>query len=186
MRGSVVTPGPRHRKQRAGAGCELCLDDAGDKPEGERVSEYALVTDPVVPAVCEEDVAKVRALAGDGASLNEPEGTCGPPRVAAVRNEDFGMLSLLLELGANGANYGLSTRGIVTWLAKTGEQHPFELQGCGHDFVAIRFTEPIDDYEALHAAIESFCPDTSGEEPTAPAEPEDFYANDRRCFFWWD
>ena len=44
----------------------------------------------------------------------------------------------------------------------------------------------IDDYEALHAAIESFCPDTSGEGPAAPAELKDFYVNDRRCFFWWD
>ena len=54
-------------------------------------------------------------------------------------------IAMLRMCGTNGANYGLRTRDIVTWLAEKAEQHPFELQGCGHDFVAIRFTELIDE-----------------------------------------
>ena len=83
-------------------------------------------------------------------------------------------IAMLRMCGTNGANYGLTNRDISTWLAKTGERHRFKLQGCGHDFVAIRFTEPIDDYETLHTAIESFCPDISGDDPAAPAELEEF------------
>ena len=95
-------------------------------------------------------------------------------------------IAMLRMCGTNAANYGLSTRDIVAWLLETGKQHPFELQGCGQDFVAIRFTEPIREYEALHAAVRSFCPGLSDDPPDNSGELEEFYTYDRRCFFWWD
>jgi ankyrin repeat protein len=95
-------------------------------------------------------------------------------------------IAMLRMCGSNGVNYGLSTRDIVNWLLETGKQHPFELQGCGNDFVAVRFTQPIADYQALHASMRRFCPDLSDGEPEKAAELAAFYADDRRCFFWWD
>ena len=65
------------------------------------MSEYAFVTQPVVRAMCEEDAGKVRELVAGGASLEEPDGTFGPPLLAAVRDENRPMLALLLELGAH-------------------------------------------------------------------------------------
>jgi ankyrin repeat protein len=93
---------------------------------------------------------------------------------------------MLRMCGTNGVNHGLSTRDIVQWLLETGKSLPFELQGCGLDFVAFRFLEPIHDYEALHAAMLSFCPDLSDGSPEDPAELAEFYTRDRRCFLWWD
>lgn len=95
-------------------------------------------------------------------------------------------IAMLRMCGTNGVNHGLSTRDIVKWLLETERIHPFELQGCGLDFVAFRFMEPIYDYKALHAAMISFCPDLSDDSPEDPAKLQEFYLRDRRCFLWWD
>ncbi len=87
--------------------------------------------------------------------------------------------------GTNGANYGLSTRDIVNRLAEIGERYPFEIQGCSHDFVAVRFS-PLEDYESLDQTLLDFCPDLSDGTPDDRFETAEFYESDRRCFLWWD
>lgn len=87
--------------------------------------------------------------------------------------------------GTNGANYGLSTRDVVNRLAKIGELYPFEIQGCGHDFVAIRFS-PMDDFKSLDKALLELCPDLSDGPGEDRSGKDEFYQNDRRCFLWWD
>jgi hypothetical protein len=88
--------------------------------------------------------------------------------------------------GTNGHNHGLTNRDIVNRLAEIAEEHPFEVLGCGHDFVEIRFHEPIDSWRALHEEILQFCPDLSEDFEEDESELAAHYSEDRRVFFWWD
>ena len=65
----------------------------------------------------------------------------------------------LLAAGTNGINYGHDTEAVIRWLADMERDYPFQLAGCGHDFLHGRFTAPVRNAEALATRMIAFCPD---------------------------
>lgn len=65
----------------------------------------------------------------------------------------------LLAAGTNGINYGHDTESVIRWLVEMEKEYPFQLAGCGHDFLHGRFRAPVDKAEALAARMIAFCPD---------------------------
>lgn len=84
----------------------------------------------------------------------------------------------------NGDGYGLSTRDLVNALERLRRRFPFELEGCGKDFAALRF-EPSDDPLALYNELVSLCPDFGDSQDRLPREFESALAEET-CFLWWD
>jgi ankyrin repeat protein len=124
------------------------------EPEGERMSEFAFVTAPVVRAVCEEDAAKLRELAAGGASLDEPDGTLGVPVLAAVQHENREMLALLLELvGAAEPAELLEAAGLAVENAQTEVLRALLEAGVEPDAVVPLSTTIRNRMPLLHLAV---------------------------------
>ena len=84
----------------------------------------------------------------------------------------------------DGANYGLTTRDIVNRLGELHQRFPFELDGCGKDFAAMRFESPRD-LVALQNELVSLCPDY-GESLDSLTDELEQDNQDGRCYLWWD
>jgi hypothetical protein len=69
----------------------------------------------------------------------------------------------LLAAGTNGINYGHDTEAVIAWLKAMDDENPFQVGGCGHDFLHGRFTGPIKDAEGLAARMIEFCPDIASQ-----------------------
>ncbi len=65
----------------------------------------------------------------------------------------------LVAVGTNGINHGHDTEAVIAWLKAMEGENPFQVGGCGHDFLHGRFTGPIKNAEALAARMIEFCPD---------------------------
>jgi hypothetical protein len=69
----------------------------------------------------------------------------------------------LLATGTNGINYGHDTEAVIAWLKAMDHENPFQVGGCGHDFLHGRFTGPIKDAEGLAARMIEFCSDIASQ-----------------------
>jgi ankyrin repeat protein len=91
--------------------------------------------------------------------------------------------AVLRACGTNGVNRGLGVREVVNWFAEAEKTNPFELTGCGFDFVEVRFATPVANPAELLRKSFEFCPE--GDPTTSEKEIAEFAA-DGRSFFWWD
>jgi hypothetical protein len=95
--------------------------------------------------------------------------------------------AVLKACQTNGANYGLSTDDVIDWLRDMEKTNPFDLSGCGFDFVSGVFLKPVRKPNELAERMVEFCPDVIDDEYIEDAagvaealrENQDFY-------FWWD
>ena len=62
-------------------------------------------------------------------------------------------------LGTAGVDRDVSTEQIIRWLERVESQQPIRLDEIGLDFVAGKFTAPIDDPDQLARQMYEFCPD---------------------------
>jgi ankyrin repeat protein len=101
----------------------------------------------------------------------------------------------LLTCGTNGINKGHDTDAVVSWLMALEEQNPFDLAGCGHDFLHGRFTGAIVNVEDVARRMIEFCPDMVDQADASMrrrSRPEQIAAlarelsTDRAFSFWWD
>ncbi|HTO82450.1 MAG TPA: ankyrin repeat domain-containing protein [Methylomirabilota bacterium] len=101
----------------------------------------------------------------------------------------------LIACGTNGDNKGLNTEAVIAWLQAMEAENPFQLAGCGFDFLAGRFVEPIKDAQALAARMIEFCPDIADQahasirlQPRAgqAAAIAQEMTKTGAFFFWWD
>ena len=93
----------------------------------------------------------------------------------------------LRAVGTNGANRRLDTDDIIIWFKALEKDHPFQLTGCGFDFLSCRFLAPLGDAaHFLAARLLKFCPDLRGHH----ADPVPVLAAQLKksgsFFFWWD
>lgn len=108
----------------------------------------------------------------------------GPDRLLLLPTADA--YDAVRAAGTDGANYGITTDSIVSWLKGLEREQPFELTGAGTDFVEGRFLEPVHDPAALAERFHAFCPDivTQGTETVAVLARE--MASTQAFFCWWD
>jgi ankyrin repeat protein len=84
-------------------------------------------------------------------------------------------------------NPGQGTRDIIIWLQEMEKDNPFVLTGCGHDFVAGEFLQPVANAKKLAARMVEFCPDlVDGESIESPADVARLLKANQSFFFWWD
>ena len=93
--------------------------------------------------------------------------------------------AVVRSCGTSAPNYGLTNRDIVNRLAEIHAEFPFLVQGCGRDFVALRF-EPITAFERLEKLLVELCPELADDTATDSGDATEHYQNDGRCFLWWD
>ena len=88
--------------------------------------------------------------------------------------------AVVVAHGTNGANYGLSTRAIIAWLRNFEAENPFELSGCGFDFLSGRLLGPINHAQRWAERLFDFCPDCGS--------PDEILAGFEQGMFelWWD
>ena len=88
--------------------------------------------------------------------------------------------AVLVARGTNGVNYGLTTRALIAWLRDLEKENPFELTGCGFDFLEGRFRAPVRHAEHWAKRMVELCPDCESPEQVMEELRE------QRFFFWWD
>jgi hypothetical protein len=87
----------------------------------------------------------------------------------------------------NGANYGLSTDGIIAWLRRLEKTHPFILTHASLDSLGGEFVRPVADAGALARKMVKFCPDLiDGETIESVADIARLLEDRQDFYFWWD
>jgi len=107
-----------------------------------------------------------------------------PDTIALYPTRDpFAVVRLV---GTNGANYGIDSDSIITWLKTLQRDQPFILTGVGFDWLEGRFTTPLADADGLARRFNAFCPDivTQGT-GTVAALARELRASSR-LYCWWD
>ena len=96
--------------------------------------------------------------------------------------------AVLRATGVNGANHGLDTDDIISWLRSMEKDHPFELVACGFDFMSGRFQAPVGEKALFLAArMLKFCPDLDSGSAGNSARVLAAELRDKGVFFfWWD
>jgi cytohesin len=86
----------------------------------------------------------------------------------------------------NGVPTFIGPSEIISWLKELEKTHPFELTGCGFDFLAGKFLQPVADAPDLAERMFAFCPDIV-DQGTGTVEGLARELEQRRdFFFWWD
>jgi len=88
--------------------------------------------------------------------------------------------AVVVARGTSGVNYGLTTRALIAWLRKLDKENPFDLTGCGFDFLEGRFPAPVVNAEHWAKLMVELCPDCE-----SPAKVMGELRR-QRFFFWWD
>jgi hypothetical protein len=88
--------------------------------------------------------------------------------------------AVIFARGTNGINKGLTTRAIVTWLRELDEENPFDLTGCGFDFLDGEFRAPVMNAPRWARRMLEFCPDCG----STTTILEEFRKG--RFSLWWD
>lgn len=102
-------------------------------------------------------------------------------------------LHAVLAAGTNGVNHGHDNAAVIACLAEIHAVNPLVVAGCGHDFLAARFLEPIRGAETLARKLIEFCPDMADQadyelrsldrEGQIKAVAADLI--EHRWFHWW-
>ena len=93
---------------------------------------------------------------------------------------------ILHLMGTNGANYGIGSDSIVTWLRALERDQPFVLTGIGFDWLEGRFTSAIRDPGLLASRFHAFCPDIVDQGTGTVAALEDELRRSLHLYCWWD
>ena len=88
--------------------------------------------------------------------------------------------AVLVARGTNGANYDLTTRALIAWLRDLEKENPFELIGCGFDFLEGSFPSHVQNAKDWSRRMLELCPDC---ESAAQVMLE---LRQQRFYFWWD
>lgn len=88
--------------------------------------------------------------------------------------------AVLVARGTNGVNKGLTTRAIVAWLRQFDRDNPFDLVGCGFDFLEGQLCAPVVNGDVWAERMLGFCPDC---ESTTAILRE---LSQGRFSLWWD
>jgi hypothetical protein len=88
--------------------------------------------------------------------------------------------AVLVARGTNGANYGLSTRAVISWLRNMEKENPFDLTACGFDFLEGRFPQAVRNPEIWAERMLEFCPDCENRESIL----HEF--RQQQFWLWWD
>jgi hypothetical protein len=78
------------------------------------------------------------------------------------------------------------TPGVIDWLKSLECTHPFVVEGCGCDFLALRFPNTIDNPRELAQKMLEFCPDMIDHTDEAFENLVQELRNKREVGFWWD
>jgi ankyrin repeat protein len=95
--------------------------------------------------------------------------------------------AVIAAVGTNGANHGVENDDVIDWMRDLARAHPFDLTGCGFDFLAGRFRAPLGDAAVFLASrMLAFCPDLRGVHPKPAAALADDLQRRNAFYFWWD
>lgn len=94
--------------------------------------------------------------------------------------------AVIAATGTNGANHGLDTPAIIDWLTTLEEHNPFDLTGCGCDFILGEFPRAVSKARALAEQIIEFCPGCFGDEPPSIAQLAASLKQDKSFALRWD
>lgn len=105
-------------------------------------------------------------------------------KVAVLKTDDqFEILSIQ---GTNAANYNLETVDIVNKLKEWNEDYPFEIVGCGFDWVEAKFIKPPIDMLKFAKEVYAFCPDVVDQGTETVEKLAEDMIKDNSLFLWWD
>jgi ankyrin repeat protein len=94
--------------------------------------------------------------------------------------------AVIRACGTDGGMCDVGTREIVAWLKKLEKKEPFELLGCGQDFIAGRFLKRPRNARQLANKIHTFCPDVVEQGSGTVSRLADELARTQRFVLWWD
>jgi hypothetical protein len=94
--------------------------------------------------------------------------------------------AVLTACGTDGGTCNLSTQKIIAWMRKLDKKCPFVLTGCGRDFLAGRFLNPVKNANKLAKSIHEFCPDIVDQGCGTVTRLADELERTQRFTFWWD
>jgi hypothetical protein len=111
--------------------------------------------------------------------VTERNGAC----IVAVPTTD--RYEAIAAIQTNGANSGVTTAEIITWLKNLEKDEPFQLSEITPDLIRGRFQNEAEAPLELMRDINKLCPDgDTGEELTEAQAKQ--WASQRMLFLWWD
>ncbi len=93
----------------------------------------------------------------------------------------------IASIGIHSGDDGeILTPEVIDWLKRLERTHPFAVEGCGGDFLDLRFLNEIDEPRALATDLLAFCPDMIDHTAEAFEALVDRLHQTREVGFWWD
>jgi hypothetical protein len=100
-----------------------------------------------------------------------------PDTIALLPTKDkYDVLAAVETEGPNSEKYNAD---VIAFLRELEKTQPFELTEAGTDFLAGRFTTPVQDVAGLAKKLEEFCPDVEQEAQVKALKKG-------QLFLWWD
>lgn len=93
--------------------------------------------------------------------------------------------AVMALMQTNGANYDISTTGVIAWMKELEAEQPFVLTGIGFDYMEGRFLTPVKDPQGLARRMYQFCPDIVDQGVGSLEELARELAKGN-LYFWWD
>jgi ankyrin repeat protein len=121
--------------------------------------------------------------------MGSPPG-CGPAGnfigLLPTANKFAVIAAVGVNPGGDYGPYGLHSPDVVAWLSEMDSDNPFQLTGCRHDTVDVKFLRPVKDPEGLARRMYEFCSDMVDQGIGSIERLVEELRDRRRAHFWWD
>jgi len=131
-----------------------------------------------------DDLQQEARKAGCHLVLAEPW-TLGDDAVLVLFPTDD-KLSVVAAVGTEGANYGVQTPKVMSWLEKLDGEQPFHLVHCDHESVGGTFLGSVKSAKKLAERMIQLCPSCLDDGPEDAEEVADELTKRKSFFLRWD
>jgi ankyrin repeat protein len=131
-----------------------------------------------LPGQVEALQAEVRAADFQLIVYDSMPGAGGAAKLMVFPTSD--KYAVVVARGTNGINHGLTTRMILAWLRILDRENPFDMIGCGFDFLEGQFRGPVVNADLWAQQMLEFCPDSESIANILSGLQR------MNFFFWWD